>query len=154
MRLACLVAVTLLLAATSVQAGTARAYCAQIGTDDALRPLPRALVPQAVSLFGLERMPVAQVLRGTVIRCMDGAVWACNYGANLPCGKADKRDTLPARGAEWCRKNPDASFVPAYISGHDSIYRWRCEAGSPVAGSPVAQTDARGFLTRYWKRVD
>ncbi len=148
-----LVATALLLAGTAAHAESARQRCARVGNEDSLRPLPGDLVPQAVRLFGLQHMPVAQVLRGTVIRCMDGAVWACNYGANLPCGKANTRDTLPVEGAEWCRKNPDGDFVPVYISGHNSVYRWRCQAGAPVAGSPVAQMDARGFLTRYWKRV-
>ena len=152
MRVACLIALMLLFAGM-VRAETAREYCARVGNDDTLQALPRALVPQAVRLFGLQRMPEQQVLRGTVIRCMDHAVWACNHGANLPCGKANTRDTLPVEGAGWCRKFPNANFVPAYISGHDSVYRWRCRDGKPVASGPLARTDARGFLTRYWKRV-
>ncbi len=134
-------------------AETPRHGCARIGTDDALRPLPPALTAQAVRLFGPERMPAAQVRRGTVIRCMNGHLWACNYGANLPCGKADTRTTLPG-AFDWCRRNPNANFIPAYISGHDTIYRWRCADGAPLAGGPVAQTDARGFLRRYWKRLN
>ncbi|MGA9865728.1 MAG: hypothetical protein WBQ75_04730 [Acetobacteraceae bacterium] len=144
---------SLMLSAGIARAETPRQYCARVGTEDALRPLPSSLVPQVVQLFGLEHMPIAQVLRGTVIRCMDGHVLACNYGANLPCGKANTSAALPA-GSDWCRQHPSADFIPAYISGHNSIYRWHCAAGAPVAGGPVARTDARGFLTRYWKRLD
>ncbi|MEO9188644.1 MAG: hypothetical protein ABI224_01385 [Acetobacteraceae bacterium] len=143
----------LLLSAGGAWAQAPRHHCARVGTDDALRPLPPSFVGQVVRLFGLERMPIAQVERSTVIRCMEGRLLACNYGANLPCGKANTSASLPA-AADWCRQKPDADFIPAYISGHDSAYRWRCTDGAPVAGGPVARTDARGFLARYWKPLD
>lgn len=148
----CIVVIGLALATGIARAEPVREHCARVGTDDTLQPLPPALLGPAARLFGLERIPKAQALRGTVIRCMDGQVWACNYGANLPCGKARTSHRLPA-AADWCRDNPNTDFIPAYIAGHDTIYRWRCADGVPLAGGPVARTDERGFLARYWKRL-
>jgi hypothetical protein len=98
-------------------------------------------------------MPPAQIARGTVWRCRAGVALMCNYGANLPCGKANTSRTLPPEGAAWCQKNPDADFIPAYISGHDSVWHWRCQGDAPLASGPPARTDARGFLVRYWKTL-
>lgn len=64
-------------------------YCASVGTDDRVRPIPPALAPQALRLFYLAPVDPGQVQRSTVYRCMDGSAWLCNYGANLTCAKAD-----------------------------------------------------------------
>jgi hypothetical protein len=132
-------------------AGPARAAAVCVGTDDTLRPLPAALVPAAERLFGLHGMKAAEVVRNTVVRCVAGRVWACNYGANLPCGRADLAARLPAADA-WCRANPGAGFIPAYVVGHDSVYSWRCVAGVPQAGTKAAE-DGRGFFKAYWREV-
>jgi hypothetical protein len=104
-------------------------------------------------LFGLHGMPAEQVRRSTVVRCMDGHLLACNGGANLPCGKANTSQSLRG-GDAWCRQSPDSDFIPAYISGHDSIYRWRCTHGAPVASGPARPVDAHGFFTQYWKPLE
>ena len=126
--------------------------CKPGASDDALRPLPQALVPLARRLFGLQAMPATEIQQSTVVRCMDGRLLACNYGANLPCGKANTNQSLPAANA-WCRQNPNIDFIPAYISGHDRIYDWRCIQGMPTASGPVERVDARGFLTDCWKLI-
>jgi hypothetical protein len=130
----------------------AAATCAAGQTDDTLSPLPAALVPQAVAAFGLHGMPAAQVEKSTVIRCLDGKILACNYGANLPCGKANTSRAMPAATA-WCHDNPAADFIPAYITGHDSIFNWHCVGGAPAATGPPAALDARGFLAAYWRPI-
>lgn len=127
-------------------------FCKPDTSDDALHRLPQALVPLARRLFGLQAMPAAEIQQSTVVRCMDGQLLACNYGANLPCGKANTSRSLPAANT-WCRQNPNANFIPAYISGHDSIYNWRCMQGMPTANGPVEPVDSRGFLTSYWKLI-
>ena len=137
--------------AVSAQAQGAAA-CRPGATDDMLRPLPSSLVPQAERLFGLRDMPAEQVQRSTVVRCMDGRLPACTYGANLPCGKANTNRSLKG-GDAWCRQHPESEFIPAAITGHDSIYRWSCSRGAAVATGPVEPVDARGFIARYWKRL-
>ena len=128
----------------------AHAAAACQGNDPALRPLPAALVPQAMQAFGLQHMDPGWVMRSTVVRCMGGKIWACNTGANLPCGKANTASAMPA-GQDWCKQNPNADFIPAYITGHDSIRQWRCVDGAPAATGPPEAVDAQGFLVAYWK---
>jgi hypothetical protein len=98
-------------------------------------------------------MPAEQVQRSTVFRCAGRKVLLCNVGANLPCGKANRSRNLPGATA-YCRENPDSDVVPAAATGHDTIYRWRCTGRKAQPGGPVETVDARGFLERYWKRLD
>ena len=124
------------------------AVCARIGTDDALRPLSPSLVGPATQAFGYTGMTAAEVEHMTVFRCMDGAVLMCSWGANLACGKAETSPTLPS-AANWCEGNQNAASIPAYVTGHDTIYRWSCHDGNAVASNP-APLDARGFFQSYW----
>jgi hypothetical protein len=127
--------------------------CQDNATDDEERPIPQSLVPAAVRLFGLEAMPVEEVGRSTVYRCAAGRVLVCNLGANLPCGKANTSRNLPAAEA-WCAENSGSDFIPMYVTGHDTIYRWRCDGTkASTIGGPL-ETDQRGFISRYWKPVD
>ena len=127
---------------------TPQAVCARIGTDEALRPLAPSLVGSAIQAFGYTGMTAADVEHMTVFRCMDGAVLMCSWGANLACGKAETSPTLPA-AANWCEGNQNADNIPAYVTGHDTIYRWSCHDGNAVATDP-APLDARGFLQSNW----
>jgi hypothetical protein len=161
--------VALLLAAGALVAGPALArpyadpfaYCAAVGTVDA--PDQRytgPTVPESIAL-GLRRAfgaapdaPIETFVRGTSWRCMDGKVYACNVGANLPCqGKADTNRVAAAPVAEFCRENPQADVVPAYVTGRDTVYEWRCENGAPEAGRQFDAPDPRGFLTNIWHQI-
>ncbi|MFL5252537.1 MAG: hypothetical protein ACJ8AI_06515 [Rhodopila sp.] len=117
-------------------------------TDDTLRPLPSALAPRAREVFGLN-MQDDLIQRSTVYRCLDGRTLLCTAGANLVCGKANTRRDLPGIAA-WCRDHRDADSIPMFVTGHDTIYRWRCSDGTPVILATEA-VDARGFLSRNWK---
>ena len=56
-------------------------------------------------------------------------------GANLPCGKMNTaRDNQGAD--DYCRANPDVDVVPAFATGHDTIYSYRCAGGRPVIVGP------------------
>lgn len=140
-------------ALASAPAASPAAACRRLGTDDQLRPIPRSLVPTATRLFGLQAMPAEQVERSTVFRCFEGKVLVCNYGANLPCGKADTRRKLAGASA-WCAKNPDAAFIPMYVTGHDTIYRWRCRDGQTETTATIFSVDPRGFIAQFWKPAD
>lgn len=128
-------------------------YCRQIGTDDTLRSVPSSLVSAVVRLFQLEAMPPAQVERSTYLRCADGHVFVCTFGANLICGKADTRRDLPGLKA-WCVEHAGSRNVPAYVSGHATIYLWGCDGPRPVASRSALTVDQRGFISQNWKRVD
>lgn len=124
---------------------------ARVGTDDTARPVPASLANEVNRLFDT-RMPASIVEKATVFRCFDGHVLVCTAGANLPCGKANVSRINPGAAA-WCRDHPGAASVPAFATGHDTIYEWRCHGGQAEAFRQVDQVDARGFFARYWKQL-
>jgi hypothetical protein len=130
-----------------------RDYCRQIGTDDTLRPIDRSLLPAAVRVFHLERVAADEVLRSTYFRCAERHVFVCTVGANLPCGKADTRQTLPGTD-EWCAAHPGSDFIPMVATGHDTIYRWRCNGSVAAIAGRTLDVDRRGFIAQYWRRAD
>lgn len=131
----------------------ARAQVCRAGeTDAATRPIPASVAPAIIATFRAN-MTSAQVIRNGVMRCVDGHLMACLTGANLNCGKADTSKVN--RGAtEWCRSHPDADFVPAFASGHQTIYDWRCDGGQPVIARQVGHVDKGGYVIEHWKRVN
>jgi len=162
------IACTLLLAATL--AGPAQAagvkqgedpfaYCAANGTVDepsgSFRPNPVPavlvpLIPKAMGLAASAKLPPA----GLYWRCMDQAVWVCSIGANLPCATKADRATTNTGAENWCKDNPNSDFVPAFATGHDTIYDWSCSNGRAVRGKANATLDRRGYRADIWYRVD
>jgi hypothetical protein len=137
------------------------AYCRAVGTIDA--PDAR-YVGAKVSLAiarGLEQAlgiaptePLTAFERGTTWRCMDGAVYACNVGANLPCQEKPPRDPQPTDGMRsYCAANPGSGFIPMYVTGHATIYDWSCDGGAPQRGKQTGALDARGFVASIWHRI-
>ena len=126
-------------------------YCKAAGTRDTVRLLPRNLNNAATAALGLPAS--AADSEGYFWRCMDGAVLVCAVGANIPCqAKADR--TRHNAGAEaYCRDRGNADLVPAYATGHETIYEWRCISGAAVRGKAVAQLDRRGFRVELWHRL-
>lgn len=136
---------------TPAHAETPAQFCAQAGTDDTLRPIPADLAPTINALFHTT-MPPALAVRMTVFRCAGGHVLVCGMGANLPCGKADTNRTSTG-GDAWCRDHPDASFIPAFATGHATIFDWRCRGGAPAIIRQRYKVDPRGFVAEYWKAL-
>jgi len=143
-----LVALLAVMSATPALAETPATFCRRVGTDDTTRPIPEALVPAVNAAFGM-RMPARVAVDTTVFRCAGGQVMVCTVGANLPCGKANT-NRAPS---QWCRDNPDASVVPAVATGHDTIYQWRCRAGTPQIVRQTLHVDPRGFVAEFWKTL-
>jgi hypothetical protein len=139
-------------AAFFLLAGAAAAdpLCRAAGTDDTPSPIPETLVAVATRLFQLNAMPAEQVRQTTYYRCAAGRVLLCTAGANLPCGKANTRRNLPAADA-WCAEHPGSDFIPAFVTGHDTIYRWRCSGNRAAAVGKPMRLHRRGFIARYWK---
>lgn len=135
----------------SAFAETPAQLCRRLRTDDTTRPIPASLVPAINRLFAMQ-LPTDVAIATTVYRCLDSNVLVCTVGANLPCGKANISRTS-AGAADWCRSNPNADFVPAYVTGHDTVYRWRCRSAAPDIVGQTSAVDPRGFVAAYWKKL-
>ena len=127
------------------------AFCDRVGTDDTLRPIPAELVPAVNAAFHTA-MPADVATRMTVFRCADRHVLVCSVGANLPCGKADT-SRVSVGGTQWCNEHRDAPFIPASVTGHASVFDWRCHDGRPVITEQRFKVDQRGFIAEFWRRL-
>jgi len=150
----CAIAVALALGALAwacpASAASASAYCASGARPRAPVPVPKGLEAAVAKAFGL---PVDVVRRGAFVRCARGKLLACAVGANLNCGKANTRRSLPG-ASEFCRTNPDADNIPMAATGHDTIYAWRCVGRRAVATKALVAVDAQGYDAGNWKAVD
>ncbi len=150
MRLLAAVVLVVATASSAQASGISAAYCRRVGTDDQVRPVPAELIAAFRRAFDLQHAPAEYIAHTGFVRCADGVVMGCGVGANLPCGKADTRRDIP--GADrWCRDNGDPAMIPAYVTGHASIYEWQCEGGRAVPVRQVQAADARGFVARFWR---
>jgi hypothetical protein len=136
--------------ATAATAETPQEHCRQVENDDVLQPIPNALAAVAARLFGIDADYAAKT---TYYRCAEGALLLCNVGANLPCGKANTR-TESSAANDWCRDHPSAAVIPMAVTGHDTIYEWRCSGGNAKPTTPIAKVDPHGFFLEYWKKVE
>jgi hypothetical protein len=137
------------------------AYCKAVGTIDEpdLRYVGTKL-PEAIAL-GLRKAfgapsdaPLDVFERGTYWRCMDGKVYACNVGANLPCQEKADSSRQPNEGMkEWCESSPDSEFIPAYASGRATIFGWRCNGTEPKVVKEITKPDAAGYISNIWYEI-
>lgn len=137
------------------------AYCAAVGTIDA--PDSRYTGPKVLEVVaqGLKKAfgapadaPLEPFLRNTFWRCMDGQVYACTVGANLPCQERADASRKPAQGmTDFCEENPHAEVIPAFVTGRATVYEWACANGAPEVVRQFAQPDARGFLSNIWYAI-
>jgi hypothetical protein len=51
---------------------------------------------------------------------------------------------------DYCRDNPGTTFLPAYVTGHGTLYAWTCSGAVAVAGDASINLDARGFAADWW----
>lgn len=137
--------------ASGAKAETPAQLCQRRVTDDTLRKIPPGLVPQVNALFHAQ-MPAEAALASSVFRCDRGRVLVCITGANLPCGKANTAAPNPG-AAEWCAQHPGSPDIPAYATGHDTVYEWRCHEATAEIVRQVQSVDRRGFIAEYWKPV-
>lgn len=134
------------------------AYCAAKGTID--KPgadytgeaLPEVLINAYKKAAGLESssMPSEVFKQETSWRCMDGKVYACSVGANLPCQAKVSTDKTPSPAiVDFCKTSPDADVIPMSVTGHETIFSWRCVKGAPEA-KQVDEADAQGYMKSIW----
>lgn len=136
------------------------AYCAAVGTIDA--PDARytgAAMPESVARAlqtasqDAANVPLAQLMQDSVWRCMDGSLYACTVGANLPCqDKANTSQTPSPEMTQYCQANPSGD-IPAVVTGNTTIYEWSCENGVATRGNQFWLVDARGFIANLWYQL-
>jgi hypothetical protein len=137
------------------------AYCAAVGTVDAPDArytgpkTPEAIVRGLMKAMDLPAdAPSEPLARLTTWRCMSGKVYACNFGANIPC--QEKADTSRAPSAamnDFCKANPASDFIPVAVTGRATVYAWRCANGAPAIEKELTKPDTQGFLTMFWYEV-
>jgi hypothetical protein len=131
-------------------AQSATAYCAGGAGHQSAVATPAALVPIVAKAFEIDA-DLAQ--SSTYVRCDGRRLMACAVGANLDCGKADTRRSLPGATA-FCRNNPGSSDIPMVATGHATIYDWHCVGRRAVAGKIMTPVDRHGFIAANWKAVE
>ena len=135
------------------------AYCAAAGTIDAPdarytgEAVPDSVINGFKKAAGLETStePMQMFKKTTIWRCMGNQVYACNFGANLPCSSKANTDKTPTQAmTDFCTANPDSDFIPESVTGHSTIYSWRCVKGAPELLDQIEKVDAAGFLEQIW----
>ncbi len=134
------------------------AYCQAVGTVDEpdaryVGPeVPPAIIAAIRQAAGIGKdAPDDWVARGTVWRCMDGQVWGCFRGANIPCMARANTDKTPSEGmTKYCQEHPDAEVIPASVTGHETVYEWRCKGQVPEPVRQVWHPDKQGFISEFW----
>lgn len=138
------------------------AYCrVVVNADNPQEPYIGPAKPQLV-LSGIYQAagisagaPRGWVAGGTFWRCMDGGVYACFVGANLPCEeKADTSKEPSEAITAYCKSNPASESIPAVVAGRVTIYAWHCKNAVPEITRQALQVDTRGFIANYWYRMD
>ncbi len=126
-------------------------YCRAVGTID--RPDARYGGPKLPAWMAAKLHLAPGQADRMEWRCAQGAVLACLYGANIPCGSkaATSRVPTPAIIA-FCRENPGAAVVPMVVTGHDTVVSWACRGTEPAV-TRIGAVDAEGYAKAYWRPV-
>lgn len=138
------------------------AYCASVQNADTLdsaytgSKMPDTIVKGLKKASGASSdAPDEMFTRGGFWRCMDGKVYACFVGANLPCESKANTDKTPTNAdQDFCKANPSTDFIPAAVSGHDTIYAWACKDGKAEIAKQVFQVDKRGYIAEIWYPIN
>lgn len=136
------------------------AYCAAVGTVDAPDTrytgpaMPEGITQALIQQGVISADAPLDFQQHAVWRCMDHEVWACHFGANLPClEKADLSQKPTPAMEEFCQANPTAESLPAAVTGRATVYEWQCQEGKPTVGRQVFQADPQGYLADFWYRL-
>jgi hypothetical protein len=136
------------------------AYCTAVGTIDSPGPdytgtqVPASVAEGLRKALNAPDTPLDVLENGSFWRCMDGNVYACFVGANLPCEtKADTNRTPTQAETDYCNQNPSSDFIPAVVTGRATVYEWRCTDGAPEIVKQITQPDAQGFLSDIWYKI-
>jgi len=138
-------------------------YCDAVGTIDtpdaryAGIQIPDEIINGFKKAAGLEvsTEPIDMFKKATIWRCMDNKVYACNFGANLPCNSKANTDKTPTQAMEeYCAANSGSDFIPASVTGHTTIYSWRCAKSTPELLDQIEKVDAAGYWAQIWYKIE
>jgi hypothetical protein len=138
------------------------AYCAAVGDMDGPdaryvgEPVPEEIATALRTASGAAPdAPLEMFQQGSAWRCMGGKVYGCFVGANIPCWSNANTDPTPtAAETEFCQAQPNAEIIPAVVTGHETVYEWRCNNGTPEIVRQVFQVDARGYIVDFWYELN
>lgn len=138
------------------------AYCGAVGNalhPDARytgSPEPESVVRALERALGSKEGTLDRYAKSGDVywRCQDSRVLACFPGANLTCWDANT-DRSPTNGeVQWCAEHPGdggaRSAIPFVVTGHSTVYEWRCVGSTPTVMQQIAQVDAAGLIARIW----
>jgi hypothetical protein len=136
-------------------------YCAAVGTVDTPGPnytgpkVPELVAKGLQTALNAPDTPLDVLENGSYWRCMDGSVYACFVGANLPCEAKANTDQTPTQAeVDYCQQNPSSDFIPAVVTGRETVYEWSCVDGAPHIVKQLTQPDAQGFLSDIWYKIN
>jgi hypothetical protein len=136
------------------------AYCAAVGTIDSPDArytgpeLPDVIAEGLRDAYNATDVALEVFARGSFWRCMEGEVYACTIGANLPCLSKGDRSTVPtAAMADFCKSNLGSDYIPAVVTGRATIFSWRCAGETPVVDDQYTEIDGQGYLEFVWHRL-
>lgn len=136
-------------------------YCASIGTVDVAGPeyvgpnVPESIVQGLRSALQLPAdAPIEPLLENAHWRCMNGKVYACTVGANLPCMAKANTSRQPTEAViKYCAANRNVPAIPMVVTGRTTVYAWMCKDGKPLIVRESVKPDARGFLSNIWYEI-
>ena len=67
--------------------------------------------------------------------------------------KANTSKQPTAAMQQFCAAQPDADVIPAAVTGHNTVYAWRCAKDIPIIIQQVAQVDTQGYLANIWYEI-
>lgn len=133
------------------------AYCAAVGTIDSPDArytgpkMPDSVIQGMVAKGIITTDAPPEFQKNAVWRCMDRHVWACHFGANLPCmEKADTSQVATPEMDSYCKANPNADVIPAAVTGRATVYEWKCNFRKAEVARQAFQVDVRGYLANFW----
>ena len=133
------------------------AYCSAVTTMDQPganytgNKVPESVAKALLAALGTPSVPLDALQNGSSWRCMDGKVYGCFVGANLPCEeKADTSRTPTQAMTDYCAQNTNSDFIPASETGRATVYEWRCTNGVPEVVKQFVEPDKQGFLSNVW----
>ena len=86
---------------------------------------------------------------------MDGSVYDCNVGANIPCGEKADTSKEPNEGmVNYCKDNANSDFIPMYASGRATVYEWKCDGTEPAILKQMQEVDQAGYIKGIWYKID
>jgi hypothetical protein len=137
-------------------------YCAAVGTTDAagdryIGPKMAAAIEEGLktAMAMPADAPTQSLTANSLWRCMNGRVYACTVGANLPCSeKADTARQPSAAVVEFCQRNPGAEVIPMAVTGRATVFEWKCESNIPAIVRQFTEPDAQGYLANIWYQIE